>query len=132
MGRLIKRAAWCLAALALLLGAPIVLTARSGDPTKYPAKPTDQRTEIFLVSHGYHSGIVVPRAALATVAGERGRGALIGIATRFYAYPRIEFAWGEEELYRSDASAGSRTAGHAVRALGRPGHASVMQGVGRP
>lgn len=132
MGRLIKWAAWCLAASALLLAAAIAVTARPGDPTRYPAHATDRSTEIFLVSHGYHSGIVVPRPALATVAGERGRGALIGIATRFYTYPWIEFGWGEEEFYRSVPTAGSLTVGLAVRALLRPGNASVMHVVGLP
>jgi uncharacterized protein (TIGR02117 family) len=108
----------------------IVLTARPGDATKYPAAPASRRIEIFVVSHGYHSGIVLPRAAMATVAGERGRSALIAIATRFAAYPWIELGWGEEEFYRSVPTAASLTFGLALRALFRPGNPSVMHVVG--
>src|SRR5262245_35825913 len=130
MRRLLKWVAWCVAVAAVLLGAAIALTARPGDPTKYPPKTSGGRTEIFLVSHGYHSGIVVPRSALATMAGERGQGALVAIATRFRTYPWIEFGWGEEEFYRNVPTAGSLTIGLAARALLRPGNASVMHVVG--
>jgi uncharacterized protein (TIGR02117 family) len=130
MRRLIKRAVWCVAALAGILVLVIMVTARPGDPAKYSAKATSPRTEIFLVSHGYHSGIVIPRVAMATLAGERGEGALIAVATRFRAYPWIEFGWGEEEFYRNVPTAASLTFGLALRALLRPGNASVLHVVG--
>jgi uncharacterized protein (TIGR02117 family) len=132
MWRPFKRAGWCLVVVAAAIALAIVLTARPGDATKYPAAPASRRTEIFVVSHGYHSGIVVPRTAMAMVAGERGRSALIAIATRFAAYPWIEFGWGEEEFYRSVPTAASLTAGLALRALFRPGNPSVMHVVGLP
>jgi uncharacterized protein (TIGR02117 family) len=69
---------------------------------------------------------------MAMVAGERGRSALIAIATRFAAYPWIEFGWGEEEFYRSVPTAASLTASLALRALFRPGNPSVMHVVGLP
>ena len=39
--------------------------------------------EIFIVSHGYHASIMVPRAALAEQANRRGLSALGDLATRF-------------------------------------------------
>ncbi len=132
MGRFIKRAGWCLVVLAAMLSVAMALTTRSGDPSRYPVAAGQPNVEIFVVSHGYHSGIVVPRAALATMAIARKRGALIGIATRFYAYPWIEFGWGEEEFYRSVPTASSLSFGLAMRALVRPGNASVLHVVGLP
>src|SRR3954470_24779043 len=47
------------------------VTARSGDRSLWPVPQDAPTIEVFVVNHGYHSGIVVPRAALAGVAGER-------------------------------------------------------------
>ena len=58
-------------------------TARWGDRSLWPPAPGAPTTEVFIVSHGYHAGIVVPRAALAGQAKRRGLSALGDLATRF-------------------------------------------------
>ena len=116
------------AAFVLLLAA--VLTARSGDPALWPPAPDSSTVEIHVVSHGYHSGIVLPRAAVAESASLRGHGALIAMAQRFSSYRWIEVGWGDEDFYRSVPDAASLTIGLALRALFWPGNASVVHVVG--
>ena len=60
-----------LAIAAALFVAAVVATARSGDRTLWPPKPGTATTEVFVVNHGYHAGIVVPLAALADAASRR-------------------------------------------------------------
>lgn len=114
--------------LAGLLGAvlvAVILTASPGDPALYPPAETDPGT-IHLVSHGWHSGLVIPRAALA------GAGpALDGVRTRFAAYPDLEFGWGEARFYRATPTLAEFDAGLALEALFTPGgRAGVVQVVG--
>src|SRR5205823_5096738 len=82
----------------LILGLAVV-TARSGDRTLWPVAPEGRTIEVFVVNHGYHSGIVVPRAAIAGLAGERDIGTLGHIAVRFDAHDWLEIGWGDEEFY---------------------------------
>jgi len=58
-----------LAIAALLFATLTVATARWGDRSLWPPAPGAPITEIVIVSHGYHAGIAVPRAALAEQAG---------------------------------------------------------------
>jgi uncharacterized protein (TIGR02117 family) len=113
-----------------LIAAAAVATARHGDPSLWPPTPGAPTTEIFVVSHGYHAGIVVPRRALADVASRRGLTALGDIATRFAAFERLEIGWGDEGFYREVPTAASLTVALAVRALFRPGNPSVLHVVG--
>ena len=85
---------------------------------------------IFVANHGYHTGLALPRSAVAGEAGERGYAALINVAARFGAYPWLEIGWGEEEFYREVPTARSFSAGLALRALFMPGNRSVMHVVG--
>lgn len=129
MAALARWVGWSLlGAIALLLAATL-LTARSGDTALWPPKagPT---IDVYVVSHGYHSGLVLPRNALADAAGRQGNSALIAVAQRFGAYPWIEVGWGDEGFYRSVPDARSLTLALAVRALFRPGNASVVHVVG--
>ncbi|GEO97954.1 DUF2459 domain-containing protein [Methylobacterium haplocladii] len=113
--------------LAFLLAA--VLTARPGDLTLYPPTDADART-IHLVSHGWHSGVVLPRAALT----EEGAGtALRAIAIRFRDYDNIEFGWGEARFYRATPTVTDVDWVLAAKALFTPGGADgVVQVVGLP
>jgi uncharacterized protein (TIGR02117 family) len=109
----------------LLLAA--LLTARPGDPGLYPA-PVGDGVAIALVSHGWHSGLVLPRAALT---GAGSGPALASIATRFRAYPEIEFGWGEARFYRSTPTLAQFDLGLALAALFTPGgRDGVVQVVG--
>src|SRR5258708_19346841 len=83
-------------------------------------------TEVFIVSHGYHAGIIVPRAALAEQASRRGLSALGYLATRFADFDRLEIGWGDEGFYREVPTAESVTMALAMRALFRPGNPSVL------
>ncbi|WP_375408909.1 DUF2459 domain-containing protein, partial [uncultured Methylobacterium sp.] len=83
---------------------------------------------IHLVSHGWHTGLVIPRAALA---GEGAGAALRNIATRFRDYPGIEFGWGEARFYRATPTLAQFDARLALEALFTPGgREGVVQVVG--
>jgi hypothetical protein len=116
-------------ALVVLIAAALV-TARPGDRSLYPPTAAAPSRGIFIVNHGYHTGIVLPRDALATLAGGRGYGALIAVAARFGTYPWIEVGWGDEGFYREVPTAAALTFGLALRALFRPGNPSVLHVVG--
>lgn len=130
MAALARRIGWTLAGVIAVFLAATFLTARPGDPALWPPKPAGPVIEAYIVSHGYHAGIVLPRASLADVAGRQGNSALIAVAQRFGAYPWIEVGWGDEGFYRSVPDARSLTFTLAVRALFRPGNASVVHVVG--
>jgi uncharacterized protein (TIGR02117 family) len=117
------------AAIALLLAAT-VLTARSSDPVLWPPQAGARTVEVHVVSHGYHSGIVAPRAVMAEVAQQRNLAALVAVAGRFAAYPWLEFGWGDEEFYRSVPDVGSLSISLALRALFVPGNKSALHAVG--
>src|SRR5712671_4312063 len=109
-----------LAIVALLMAALTVGTARWGDRSLWPHAPGAPTTEVFIVSHGYHAGIAVPRAALAEQASRRGLSALGYLATRFADIDRLEIGWGDEGFYREVPTAESVTMALAMRALFRP------------
>jgi hypothetical protein len=104
-----RRVGLTLAIAALLFVVATLATARWGDRSLWPPAPGAPTTEVFIVSHGYHAGIIVPRAAFAEQASRRGLSALGYLATRF---------------------AESVTIALAMRALFRPGNPSVLHVVG--
>lgn len=107
-----------------------VLTARAGDPALWPSAPGEPRVEIFVVSHGYHSGLVLPRETLAEAASRRGDAAIAAVSQRFAGFQWLEIGWGDEGFYRHVPDAASLTFGLAIRALFRPGNPSVVHVVG--
>jgi uncharacterized protein (TIGR02117 family) len=119
-----------LAGLAFVVAAATVLTLRSGDRRLYPAAAGQPTTTVYIVSHGYHAGIALPRGTLREVASRRGYLALVDVSGRFFAYPFLEIGWGDEGFYRSVPTIGSLTAAMAARALFRPGNPSVLHVVG--
>jgi uncharacterized protein (TIGR02117 family) len=116
-------------AVAILVVAAIVGTLRSGDRALYPAPAGEPTVRVFVVSHGYHAGIVLPRGSLADAASRRGDAALIAVATRFAVFPFLEIGWGNEEFYRSVPTIASVTIPMAARALFLPGNPSVLHGL---
>jgi uncharacterized protein (TIGR02117 family) len=124
--------AGALIALILVLTLATVLTARSADPALWPPGPGEPRIEIFVVSHGYHSGLVLPRETMAEAASRRGYVALGAMAQRFSGYRFVEIGWGDESFYRHVPNVASLTFGLAVRALFWPGNPSVVHVVGLP
>jgi len=119
-------------ALILGIGVALVLAAtgltdRQGDPTLYPPGRGTTLT-VHLVSHGWHSGLVLPREALT---GEGAGTALRNIATRFRDYPAIEFGWGEARFYRATATISDLDWRLGLEALFAPGgNEAVIQVVG--
>ena len=107
-----------------------VLTTRYGDPMLWPPRPDARSVEIYVVSNGYHTGVALPRAALAEFASGRGYPALIAVAQRFNQFPWLEIGWGDEEFYRQVPTVGHLTLPIALRALLRPGNPSVLHVAG--
>ncbi len=86
--------------LVLVLIAVVALTARPGDPDLFPVPAGEQGVDILLVNNGYHSGLVLPRASIASIASEQRQGAVAVMARRFAAYDWVEVGWGEARFYR--------------------------------
>jgi uncharacterized protein (TIGR02117 family) len=116
-----------LAALAAIFVAATLLTLRSGDRRLYPASPGEPTVTVFVVSHGYHAGIVLP---LAAAASRQGQAALGAVSARFAGYPFLEIGWGDEGFYRSVPTLAALTVPMAARALFMPGNRSVLHVVG--
>lgn len=125
-----RRLAFALGSVVIVLVAVTLVTMRSGDRALYPAPVGEPTVTVFVVSHGYHAGIVLPRGSLAAAASRRGYAALIAVATRFGAYSFLEMGWGDEEFYRSVPTIASVTLPMALRALFLPGNRSVVHVVG--
>jgi uncharacterized protein (TIGR02117 family) len=134
MRKLARRVGLALAVMAVAFVVAVVATARRGDPAVFPPAPGASRVPILLVHNGYHTGVALPRAAVAELAGRRGHGALIAVATRFAAFAWLEIGWGDEQFYRDVPTPGALSVGLALRALFRPDNASVLHvvGVSRP
>ncbi len=106
------------------------MTARLGDAALWPPRAGAETIEIFVVNHGYHAGVALPRSALAELARRNGHGALIALAERFGAYAWLEIGWGDEGFYRLAPTLSAVTLPLAARALFRPGNPSVLHVVG--
>jgi uncharacterized protein (TIGR02117 family) len=116
-------------ALCLLFGLAAV-TARPGDRNLWPPSRDARTIEVFIVNHGYHSGIVVPRQAMASVAGGRDIATLGHVAVRFDAHDWLEIGWGDEEFYTQVQTIESLSVPMALRALFLPNNRSVLHVVG--
>jgi uncharacterized protein (TIGR02117 family) len=123
-------AGWAVAAIVAFVAAVTALTAHSADPALWPPAAGAPNIEIDVVSHGYHSGVVVDRAAMAEAAERGGDAALTAVAQRFENYQWLEIGWGDEGFYRSVPDVTSLTVRLALRALFAPGNASVVHVVG--
>lgn len=124
----LRRLALGLAGLLAIVLLSAILTASPGDPALYPPAAEAESETIHLVSHGWHTGLVLSREALA---GEGAGAALRNIATRFREYPQIEFGWGEARFYRATPTLAQFDARLALEALFTPGgRDGVVQVVG--
>jgi uncharacterized protein (TIGR02117 family) len=85
---------------------------------------------VFVVSHGYHAGIVVPRALAADIAAQHRLEAVGRVAAQFEAHRSLEIGWGDEGFYTSVPTIASLTIRSALRALFMPGNPSVLHVVG--
>ena len=121
-----------LLALFWVLVLATIATMRYADPMLWPPRADAGAIEVFVVSNGYHTGIALPRGALAEFASGRGYPALIALAQRFNQFPYLEIGWGDEEFYRKVPTVGDLTLPLALRALFLPGNPSVLHVVGVP
>jgi hypothetical protein len=74
--------------------AAVVVSARAGDPNLFPAQAGDQGVEIIIVNNGYHSGLVLPRASVASLAVAQGYDAVAAVTRLFAAYEWLKVGWG--------------------------------------
>ena len=125
-----RRIGAALTIVVLLLVIAVVVTARWGDRTLWPPEPGSPTVTVFVVSHGYHAGIIVPRRSLADEASQHGLTGLGTVATRFADFDNLEIGWGDEGFYREVPTVQSLTVTLALRALFRPGNPSVLHVVG--
>jgi uncharacterized protein (TIGR02117 family) len=130
MRRLAKWLAIGLLVAIVALIAATVITARSGNPRLWPASGGAPPVEIYVVSHGWHSGLVLSRAAMADYSSRQGRPVLLSVAQRFANFRWLEIGWGDEGFYRSAPDLAALDVTLAVRALLRPGNPSVLHVVG--
>ena len=85
-----------LAALVVLfLLLTTLATARPANPALYPPRPGDAQT-IFLVDNGFHTDLVVPRAAVAAHGGP-----IAAAAARTGGDPWVMIGWGDARFYEA-------------------------------
>ncbi|MEP9353355.1 DUF2459 domain-containing protein [Xanthobacter sp. KR7-65] len=113
-----------LAAIALLF----LITDLPGDRGNRPPLPHD--VPVMVVDHGYHAGLVLPRALLAARAQALGLARLAAALSPFVAYDHVEIGWGDEGFYRNVPSLSVATLPQALRALFASGNGSVLHVVG--
>jgi len=118
-----------LVAIVALIAATMI-TARSGNPRLWPPSAGASPVEIYVVSHGWHSGVVLSRAAMADYASRQGRPVLLSVTQRFASFRWLEIGWGDEGFYRSAPDLAALDVTVAARALLRPGNPSVLHVVG--
>lgn len=107
---------------AALLGAVAALWTwtRPGDPALYPAPPGPAAVTVHLLDNGFHTDLLVPRAALAARGGALG-GAARGLAPGGW----VRVGWGDARFYVEQGPVAERLADGA-RAFFLPGNASVV------
>jgi uncharacterized protein (TIGR02117 family) len=128
--RVLKWIAWSLGVLVAVLVVAAIATIRSGDARLYPPAPGAPRVEVHIVTNFYHSGLIVPREALAEAAQRRKLPALAAVTAQFAPYERLEFGWGDEGFYTRVPTSAELTTALALRALFLPGNPSVLHVVG--
>jgi uncharacterized protein (TIGR02117 family) len=127
---LARRVLLAAAAVIVAFVAAALVTARPGDPNLYPPAPGADSVEIFMVNHGYHTGIVLPRTGAVEAAARHSLTAVAAVATRFAAFSFLEIGWGDEWFYRAAPTISAVTVPMALRALFWPGNPSVLHVVG--
>lgn len=92
------------------LAAALWMSLAPGDPALYPPPPGEERFEVQVVDHGWHTGLIVaPRdlaaAAIAMPDEEADEASLLlALARIMGAADWIEIGWGDEAFYRADVA----------------------------
>lgn len=108
-----------IAALIGLIAGLWTLT-RPGDPALYPAPVNEPGVIVYLLDNGFHTDLVVPRAALI-----EGGGPLAEATARLAPGDWVLIGWGDATFYVDQSPIRDRLADGA-RAFLRPGNASVV------
>jgi uncharacterized protein (TIGR02117 family) len=130
--RWLARLTWFVAGTAAALIVAALVTTRPGNDALYPVRANAAHVDVLVVSHGYHAGMVVPRAAMADAARRLALPALSALDARFSSYPWLEIGWGDEGFYTQVPTTSSLTVAMGLRALFKPGNPSVLHVVGLP
>lgn len=111
---------WKLPLLAVcVLLVAIVLTARPGDRTMYPAQ--EPGVAIYVLNNGFHSDIVLPADRVMARGGLLAEAGKAGQDQNWLVY-----GWGDKGFYTAKGMSLSRMA-DGLRALFRPGNPSVIR-----
>jgi uncharacterized protein (TIGR02117 family) len=114
------RAAITSALVLVALGLLVGLTSRPGDQRLYPGAAGEAKTTVYLVDNGFHTDLVLPRAALFA------KSHAVAIATADATdKPWIEIGWGDSKFYTERGMGVARLVS-GVRALLAPGNHSVV------
>jgi uncharacterized protein (TIGR02117 family) len=121
----VRRPRWPLALILLgvAIGALVLFvlfTARHGDARLYPGAPGEAKTTVYLVENGFHSNLVVPRAAL--FAKPHPAALATAMATD---KPWVSIGWGDAKFYTGQGFGLGRLFS-GLRALLMPGNRSVV------
>jgi uncharacterized protein (TIGR02117 family) len=108
----------------------VLVNMRSGDTALFPVKPGESGLPVYIVSHGYHSGLVLRREDLDREAEAQKLPVMKEVLTRFKAFEVLEFGWGDEGFYHNVRTIGDLQPVEALRALFLPGNPSVLHVVG--
>jgi uncharacterized protein (TIGR02117 family) len=127
---LLRWIGWSIAGVLAALVVATIATLRFGDSAIYPPSAGSPRVDVFVAANLYHSGIILPREAIAAAAQRRNLPALAMIAKRFAEFPWVEFGWGDEGFYTRVPTTRELTTALALRALLRPGNPSVLHVAG--
>ena len=117
LGRTFRR----LLIVLLLLSAVVLATLSSADPALYP--PKGERVPVYVVDHGYHTGLILSLTDLRRAAVEIGRtdqtvaARLRWLASRFPEADWIELGWGDRAFYQRTRTVQDIQIGLAARAL---------------
>lgn len=115
---------WLFAFLLLVLGA-LSLGERAGRA----GGEGEPSIEIVLVSHGYHTGLIVPRQALADAA-RHGLSSIGVLAERFARHAYLEIGWGDARFYQNVPDLTISAVPEIARALFGWNNQSVLHVVG--
>ncbi len=114
----------------MLFAASIVATTKSSNPDLFPPKPGEETIRIFIVSHGYHSGVILPVSALSRANSQLGLGAVGSMSQRFLSYESVEIGWGDANFYRYAPHLSDVSLSMAIKALFSTDNKSVLHVVG--
>ena len=106
--------------LAVVLGVTAALLTWTTPGRSTPSDPGAERIAAYLLDNGFHTDLVVPRAALMRRGGPRAR-AVAELAPGDW----IVIGWGDAKFYVDQRPIGSRLPDGA-RAFFRPGNPSVL------